>query len=176
MSGNNYPTSQTTFPVNSQFYYASNLSSNPSVAGEMPWNMNPNYNNNQDAGYWPNYQIQPSQPPLPLFPPPQQPPPPASHPPQENWYNGYSYHQQVNYPALATYQTENVMPYYFPQYPSQSSVPHTLSTSFPAFSSISQVKLSLQTSICIIITQFIFTNIKSTNLPGNAKRILCRHS
>ncbi|XP_046656282.1 uncharacterized protein LOC124349588 isoform X2 [Daphnia pulicaria] len=134
MSGNNFPAGQSPYSINLPFGYASNGSTNPTATVEMPWNMNLfNCMNNQAEGYWPNYQFQPFQPPLPQFPPPQQPPPPPSFPPQENWPNGYSNQQQGSISGLTTYQTgNNVMPYYFSQYQPQP-------TYQPAFSTFNQV-------------------------------------
>ena len=163
MSGNYFPTGQTPYPVNSQFGFASYSSSTHTTAVEMPWNMNLNYINNQAAGYWHYNQVQPSQPPLPLYPPPQQPPPPPSLPPQENhWLNDYSNHQQINpTPGSGTYQTENVVPYPYPCYP---QYPFQSPTSFPAYSSVSQVKLSFIYPIprkIYVLPRAIFINIKS---------------
>ncbi|XP_046454471.1 uncharacterized protein LOC124202217 [Daphnia pulex] len=123
MSGNNFPTGQSPYSINWPFGYASDGSTNLF-----------NCMNNQAAEYWPNYQFQPFQPPLPQFPPPQQPPPPPpSFPPQENWPNGYSNQQQGSISGLTTYQTgNNMMPYYFSQYQPQP-------TYQPAFSTFNQV-------------------------------------
>ncbi|EFX84258.1 hypothetical protein DAPPUDRAFT_223069 [Daphnia pulex] len=135
MSGNNFPTGQSPYSINLPYGYASDGSTNPTAAVEMPWKMNLfNCMNNQAAEYWPNYQFQPFQPPLPQFPPPQQPPPPPpSFPPQENWPNGYSNQQQGSISGLTTYQTgNNMMPYYFSQYQPQP-------TYQPAFSTFNQV-------------------------------------
>ncbi len=153
MSRNYFPTSQTPYSINLPFGFASNGSTNSTAAVEMPWNMNFNCMNNQAAGYWPNYQFQRFQPPLPLFPPPQQPPPP-SFPPQENWSNGYSNQQQgsSSISGLTTYQTgNNVMPYYFSQYPPQN-------TANLAFSSFSRVILSL-------ILPYVLKSIRVSKTP-----------